>query len=157
MPAPPDEHERELAEAAYQDFYEDAIAEPIKYIKHDSRAHDDDALYCLVSDGGMAYLGWYWVLVELLAGRKGHYYDVSEPWCWKKLANDMSCMCPMSVEECQRFIVKLYELDLIISEQYEELHRVAIARMLRDAQEYARDVAGKKVGAWKTNRKKLLS
>ena len=66
-------------------------------------------------------------------------------------------MCTMSVEECQQFVLKLYELDLIIAEQYEELHRVAIARMLRDAQEYAKDVAGKKTGAWKTNRKRMLS
>ena len=141
---------------AYTRFLEEAQREPTKYIKHDVGAHDDDALYQLVNEHGMAYYGWYWLLVELLAGRKQHYYNVSNEVGWRRLARDMSCMCDMSVEDCKQFVSDLYDADLIIREQYDELHRVAIMRLLRDALIYAEDVAGKKLGAWKTNRKKMM-
>lgn len=141
---------------AYARFLEDAQREPIKFIKHDNRAHDDDALYLLVNEHGMAYYGWYWLLVELLAGRKHHYYNVSSEVGWRRLSRDMSCMCDMSVEECKAFIADLYDADLIMREQYDELHRVAIMRLMKDALAYAEDVAGKKLGAWKTNRKRVM-
>ena len=120
------------AEAAYARFLEEAQNEPIKYIKHDHRAHDDEALYELVNEHGMAYYGWYWLLVELLAGRRYHYYSVATETGWRRLARDMSCMCDVSVEDCKRFIADLYEADLIIREQFDELHRVAIMRLLRE-------------------------
>jgi hypothetical protein len=61
----------------------------------------------------------------------------------------------MSVEECRKFISDLYDADLINREQYDELHRVTITRILADARTYAENVASKQLGAWKTNRKKL--
>lgn len=141
---------------AYTRFLEEAQREPIKFIKHDNRAHDDDALYQLVNEHGMSYYGWYWLLVELLAGRKHHYYSVANDAGWRRLARDMSCMCDMSVDDCKQFIADLYGANLIIREQYDELQRVAIMRLLRDALIYAEDVASKKLGAWKTNRKKMM-
>jgi hypothetical protein len=152
-----DEAEKLAAQDAYNEFLEEAQRDPIKFIKHDNRAHDDDALYRLVNKRGMAYYGWYWLLVELLAGRKGHYYDVSSELGWRRLARDMSCLCDISIEDCKFLIKDLYDYGLIVREQYDELHRVAIGRLLRDALTYAEDVAGKRLGAWKTNRKKLLS
>ena len=149
------EHDQEALDA-YDRFLEEAQREPIKYIKHDNGAHDDDALYELVNRHGMAYYGWYWLLVELLAGRKNHYYNVGSEVGWRRLVRDMSCMCDMSVDECKAFVADLYGADLISREQYDELHRVAIMRLLRDARSYAEDVAGKKLGAWKTNRKKMM-
>lgn len=145
----------EEALEAYDRFLEEEQDKPVKYIKHDSWAHDDDALYQLVNERGMAYYGWYWLLVELLAGRKGHYYNVSNEVGWRRLCRDMSCMCDIDIEDCKQFITDLYEADLIIREQFDELHRVAIMRLMRDARTYAEDVAGKRLGAWKTNRKKV--
>lgn len=151
-----DERERLAMQDAYDRFYEEAESDPIRFIKHDTRAHDDEALYRLANRQGMATYGWYWLLVELLTGRKHHYYDVSDDAGWRRLSRDMSCICDMSVEECQKFIADLYNADLINREQYDELHRVTITRILTDAMAYAESVASKKMGAWKTNRKKMF-
>lgn len=142
---------------AYEQFVEEALAEPIKYVKHDTRAHDDDALYKLVVTFGMAHYGWYWLLVELLTGRKNHYYDVSDEIGWRQLSRDMSCMCDFTVDDCKEFIAELYSAELISREQYDELHRITITRILKDGRAYAEKVASKKLGAWKTNRKRMLS
>jgi hypothetical protein len=149
------EAERLAAKEAYDEFFDAAMSEPIKYLKHDTNSHEDDKLYRLVSMHGMSYYGMYWVLSENVAKRKGHYYDVSDEVGWKKLARDMSCLCDVTVDQCKRFVGALYDLGLIIPEQYDELHRVAIMRIMRDAYKYAESVAGRKLGAWKTNRKKL--
>ena len=150
-----DEVEKLAAQEAYNEFLERAMTDPIKFIKHDARAHDDEALYRLANRQGMALYGWYWLLAELLTGRKHHYYDVSDDAGWRRLARDMSCICDMSVEECQKFIADLYNADLINREQYDELHRVTITRILVDAKTYAEAVAIKQLAAWKMNRKKM--
>ena len=95
------------------------------------------------------------LLVELLTGRKHHYYDVSDSAGWRRLARDMSCICDMSVDECKSFIADLYGAGLINREQYDELHRVTITRILADAKTYAEAVAMKQLAAWKMNRKKM--
>lgn len=149
------EAERRAAQEAYDEFFERALSDPVKFIKHDTRSHDDEALYRFANAHGMAYYGWYWLLVELLTGRKHHYYDVSDEAGWRRLSRDMSCICDMSTEECKGFIEDLYNADLINREQYDELQRVTITRILVDARSYAETVAGKQLGAWKTNRRKL--
>lgn len=148
--------EKLAAQDAYERFVEEAESDPIRFIKHDTRSHDDEALYRLTNRHGMEIYGWYWLLVELLTGRKHHYYDVSDEAGWRRLSRDMSCMCDMSVDECKSFIANLYGAGLINREQYDELHRVTITRILADAKAYAESVAGKKIGAWKTNRKKVF-
>lgn len=147
--------DREAAQLAYAEFLERAMSEPVKFIKHDSRAHDDEALYRLANAHGMAYYGWYWLLVELLTGRKHHYYDVSDDAGWRRLARDMSCICDMSTDECKVFIMDLHQYGLINTEQFDELGRVLITRVMADAKTYAETVASKQLGAWKTNRRKL--
>lgn len=151
-----DDAEKLAAQDAYDRFLEEAESDPIRFIKHDTRAHDDEALYRLANRRGMALYGWYWLLVELLTGRKHHYYDVSDDAGWRRLARDMSCICDMSVDECKSFIADLYGAGLVNREQYDELHRVSITRILVDARTYAESVAGKKIGAWKTNRRKVF-
>ena len=147
--------ERQAAQEAYNEFLERAMTDPVKFVKHDARAHDDEALYRLANTYGMEYYGWYWLLVELLTGRKHHYYDVSDKAGWRRLANDMSCICDMSVDDCQVFITRLGKYQLINNDMLHELQRVSITRVLVDAKSYAETVASKQLGAWKTNRKKL--
>ena len=147
--------EKLAAQDAYDEFLERAMSDPIKFIKHDTRSHDDEALYRLTNMRGMELYGWYWLLVELLTGRKHHYYDVSDSAGWRRLARDMSCICDMSVDECKSFIADLYGAGLINREQYDELHRVTITRILADAKTYAEAVAMKQLAAWKMNRKKM--
>ena len=150
------EEDKLAAQDAFERFLEEAESDPIHYLKHDTRAHDDEALYRLTARLGMECYGRYWLLVELLTGRRHHYYDVSDELGWRRLSRDMSCICDMGVDECKSFIADLYGADLINREQYDELHRVTITRILVSAHEYAVSVATKKLGAWKTNRKKMF-
>ena len=147
--------EKLAAQDAYDEFLERAMSDPIKFIKHDARAHDDEALYRMANRHGMEFYGWYWLLVELLTGRKHHYYDISDEAGWRRLSRDMSCICDISIDECRSFIAELYGAELINREQYDELHRVTITRILVDAKTYAEAVAIKQLSAWKTNRKRL--
>lgn len=147
--------ERQAALQAYERFLEEAMREPMKYIKHDCRAHDDEALYRLVNRHGMQWYGWYWLLAELLASRKDHSYDVSDDAGWRRLTIDLSCMYDMSMDECKLFVAELDSVGLINHGQLSELHKVVITRIRMDANSYAEDVASKKLGAWKTNRRKL--
>ena len=153
---PESPEERAEAQAAYDRILEEAATEPIKYLQHDSRMHDDEALCRLVDKHGMDWYGWYWLLAELLCVRMDHSYNVSDDYGWKRLAHDRSCMQDMSIDECRQFVAELYAYDLIHREQYDEMHQIVITRIRRDATSYAEDVAGKRLGAWKTNRKRLL-
>jgi len=147
---------REAAMEAYERFLEEARGEPIKYLKHDTKAHDDEALYRLVAEHGMEWYGWYWLLVELLASRKGHSYDVSDDAGWRRLAHDMSCMADISVDDCQLLVMQLAHLELVDRDYLSELHKVSIRRVRHDAESYAEEVAKKKLGAWKTNRRRMF-
>lgn len=171
-PAEPTEEERRAAQDAYERFLEDAMGEPVKYFKHDTNAHDDDALYRFVHEYGMAYYGWYWLLVEQLNKRRDHCYKVrrvgatapdgvvyateDDPVGWRRLSMDMSCMCDMDVEHCKKFVAALDAYGLISHEQLAEMGQVVINRIRFDANTYAESVAKKKLGAWKTNRKALF-
>lgn len=148
--------EQEESLAAYERFLDEARQEPIKYVKHDNKSHDDEALYRLVAQHGMEWYGWYWLLVELLAGRKNHSYDVSDEVGWRRLTRDMSCMVDMSAEDCKLFIMELASMGLVSKEHLSEAQKVVIKRILTDAEKYAEEVAKKKLGAWKTNRKRMF-
>lgn len=147
--------EKQQAEIAYQQFYDEALRDPTKYLKHDVDAHNDEALYRLASRHGMDYYGWYWLLAENLAGRRGSSYDVSDDMGWERLAWDLSCMQRMSVDDCKEFVALLATLDLISREHLSEMHLVTINRIRKDKEEYARAIAQKRLGAWKTNQKRL--
>ncbi len=145
----------EAARAAYYEFLDDALREPIKFLKHDARAHDDEALYRLVNEHGMEWYGWYWLLAELLTARKDHAYDVSDAMGWRRLRLDMSCMCDITDEQCREFVARLLDAGLIDRQHYDELGQVVIRRVKQDGVAYAETVAAKKLGAWKTNRRRL--
>lgn len=153
------ESERQAMEIAFLTFKEEAMREPLKYIKHNVKSHDDDALYRLVVAHGMEYYGWYWLLVELLGNRTEscHSYDVSDEIGWNRLAHDMSCMCPMSVDKCKEFVEELSTFGLISNDHFREQKLVTITRLRRHAEEVAESIAQKKLGAWKTNRKRMFS
>lgn len=149
--------ERKAEFEAYERLLEEALAEPIKFLKHDNMSHADEKLARLVAKHGMAWFGWYWLLAELLAGRTDHSYDVSDDYGWRRLAHDMSCMCEMSTDECKAFVAELDAFGLLSHEHLEEMSKVVITRVRIDAYAYAETVATKRFGAWKTNRKRMLS
>ena len=72
------------------------------------------------------------------------------------MARDMSCMDSMSVDECRAFVQELAEVGLVSQEHLEELRKVTISRLRKDAYSYAEGVATKKLGAWKTNKRKMF-
>lgn len=138
-----------LVEAQRELFMDEAMRSSVPHVFHDSSAHRDASLRRLVRDGGMAAYGRYWLLVELLTSSPAHRYDVSDEFGWEMLAQDMSRLEPMTVDECKAFIGQLYHYDLISRDHYDELSQLLITRVIRDIQNYADSVAKKKLGAWK--------
>ena len=136
-------------EAQRELFMDEAMRSSVPHVFHDSNAHRDAALRRLVRDGGMAAYGRYWLLVELLTSSPAHRYDVSDEFGWEMLAQDMSRLEPMTVDECKAFVGDLYRYDLLSREHYDELSELLITRVLRDVQRYAEGTAKKKLGAWK--------
>lgn len=143
----------DAAGEAYQRFLDEARGEPIRFIKHDTSAHDDDAVYRMVSERGMAHYGWYWLLVECLTARRDHVYDVSDDRGWRKLCYDLGCLCDLKPQKCRQMMEDFLSYGLISEEHYAE-GMVAVTRVLRDAETYAEGVADKKLGAWKANMKR---
>lgn len=136
-------------EAQRELFMDEAMRSSVPHVFHDSSAHRDASLRRLVRDGGMAAYGRYWLLVELLTSSPAHRYDVSDEFGWEMLAQDMSRLEPMNVDECKAFVGQLYHYDLISRDHYDELSQLLITRVIRDIQNYADSVARKKLGAWK--------
>lgn len=136
-------------EAQRELFMDEAMRSSVPHVFHDSSAHRDASLRRLVRDGGMAAYGRYWLLVELLTSSPAHRYDVSDEFGWEMLAQDMSRLEPMTVDECKTFVGDLYRYDLLSREHYDELSELLITRVLRDVQRYAEGTAKKKLGAWK--------
>ncbi len=136
-------------EAQRELFMDEAMRSSVPHVFHDSSAHRDASLRRLVRDGGMASYGRYWLLVELLTSSPAHRYDLSDEFGWEMLAQDMSRLEPMDVDECKAFVGQLYHYDLISREHYDELSELLITRVLRDVQRYAEGTAKKKLGAWK--------
>ena len=129
-------------------FLYEAMHSPVPHVLHDSCAHRDSALRRLVRDGGMEAYGRYWLLVELLTGLPEHQYEVADEVGWEMFAADMSRLEATSPDECKTFVGRLAELGLIDREAYDEVHVVAIRRVLRDVEKYAQGTAKRKLGAW---------
>lgn len=138
----------------WQQFYDEAVRLPMDYVMHDTDASYDDKLREAAADGGWAFYGMWWRLVELLTARDGHCYDVSSERGWMFLALDMSNFCMVSVDECKEFVQSLVAYGLLDRESFEKFHHVVSRRVIRNADEYAKKVAKARLGAWKTNAKK---
>ena len=128
------------------EFYAECVDEPMKYVVHDVNAHDDPKLQDLRDDHGFEALGRWWLLVELLASRKGHCYDVSRANGWKRLAHDLE-YGRSDEQECRDFIGTLVGLGLLNADAYAR-GEVRSSRIDSNASEYAKNVADKRLGAW---------
>ena len=129
---------------------DDEQRQPLTYFKHDVLAHDDPALQELRDTWGMGAYGRYWLLVELLAGRRDHRYDVSTPNGAARLARDLETDAAGLVE----FVGSLDSLGLIVHDLYAERGIVTIDRIARNARESAEYVTKRRLGARKTNQKR---
>lgn len=146
--ARPEPTPEELAErqARYDAFMAEEILRPMEYFKHDADARDDPKLQDLRDELGMEGYGRYWILVEVLAGREGHAYEVEDRATgrdrWRRLAQELEC----GEDEAKSFISKLDELRLIDRELYRERGKVSIERLARNAYEAAEYVARRRMG-----------
>jgi hypothetical protein len=145
----PTDDERKVAEAKRLEYYNEEICRPLKYVKHDTNAHDDPKLQDLRDDHGFDALGRWWLLVELLAGRVNHCYDIRRPNGWRRLAHDLEFgRTEEGVRQCKEFIATLLDLHLLDQASYADFHHVRSARIDRNADEYARDVAQRRYAIW---------
>lgn len=141
----------------FQRFYEEFLAKPLDYVRHDANARLDESLRRGVVDHGLEFSGRWWVLVECLSAKHGHRYDVSDETGWRILALDLStCGVPWGVDECKEFVGQLASLGLVNAELLDERHVVCNDRLCREVDGYATAAAGKKLGSWKTNKAKAV-
>lgn len=140
-------------QAKLDEFREQAKADPLDWFKHDNNAHMDEGMRMLIASHGMAAYGLYWCLMELLAARRGHYYDVSTELGWQFLAKDMSPGIEvMSVDECKSFVHALAAHGKIDRECLEESGHVISNRICRNAAERNESTAQNKFKGWRSGR-----
>ena len=126
----------------YSDFYQDALAEPMKWFRMDTDFMRDQKVRRLAVLGGWVAIGRYVALIALLAEADGHCYDLSDDHGWRFLAADMSCGGePMGDGELREFVQTLYDLELIDREMWDESRKVAMGRLMREVENMAKDVA----------------
>lgn len=126
----------------YSDYYQEALAEPMKWFRMDADFMRDKKVRELAVLGGWVAIGRYVALVALLAEADGHTYDLSDDHGWRFLAADMSCGGEaMGEDDLRGFIQMLYDLKLIDREMWDESRKVAMGRLMREVENMAKDVA----------------
>ena len=138
------------------EFTSEARKTPLRFLQHDVNAQEDDAIYRMVEVLGIGAYGRYWQLMELMARRSQHCYDVSTDRGWRKLSLDMSSLEDFSVNECKEFVALLCSLGLLSDESFRQFGHVVSDRLSREVEKYAEEAASKKFGGWNRTRKNLL-
>lgn len=126
----------------YSEFYQDALAEPMKWFRMDTDFMRDTKVRRLAVLGGWQAIGRYVALIACLADSDGHTYDLADDHGWRFLAADMSCGGEsMPLDELRALIATLYDLKLIDREMWDESSKVAMPRLMREVEIMAKDVA----------------
>ena len=148
----------DLYMSTYSEAYEEAYEKPLKYLHHDTDAHQDDELRVIAAESGsLEVYGQYWCLMELLAARKGHYCDVSDERGWTFLSLDMStCGVSIEVETCKELVRKLVKYNKLDRESFEESCHIVCDRICRQAGRYAEEYATSKAAGAKSARKRQM-
>lgn len=132
-------------EEMYQSLFQQAVDEPMEYFPHDTNTFDDDSLWGFFEEMGYRGLGMFWRLIELLSAKKGHAYRKDD----RRLPQALY----ISAEECGSFLDSLSRHGLLDRPLYQDGY-IASGRVQRNAEGYAAKVAGMRLGAAMTNRKK---
>lgn len=159
MPKRGTQAKRELTDRQVARLHEleaEESAKPIGWFKHDSDAHDDPAVADLFMepDGHRLY-GLYWLLVERMAARDGHRYEVKTGRNWGLLTRDLF-LSPQSEEDValvKRFVGILVELELVDPDMY-ELGYVTSERLCRNCHDVGNGRASKRLAAEITNQQR---
>ncbi len=102
-------------------YYSDhAMATPMDWFKHDSKARLDPDIQDLLELKGRVGYASYFMLIECLNDRPSHSYDLRRPSTWRQLMVDMQTD---SIEEAQDLIDTFERLHLIdeIDEHFPEI------------------------------------
>lgn len=150
---------RELTPEQYQrltDLRQEEFGRPIAWFRHDVDAHDDPAVALLLMEpDGYALYGMYWILIERLAARDGHYYRIDDEAGWCVLARDLllSPRIPDDMALCRRFIETLGRLDLIDARTLGD-GCVESRRLSANCEEVSRGRASKRLAGEITNQQR---
>ncbi len=126
----------------YSEFYQDALAEPMKWFRMDADFMRDRKIRKLSVLGGWQAIGRYVALIACLAEADGHTYDLADDHGWMFLAADMSCGgTAMEMDELRGFVSMLYDLKLIDREMWDESSKVAMPRLMREVENMAKETA----------------
>ena len=132
----------------YQEFLQEEIGKPMRYVFHDVDASDDEKLEQLRDEHGFEAMGRWWLLVERMAGRKWHRFETRRAHGWERLARALEFDGDDAVERCKEFIGWLLELELLHRDSFEECGYVRSERIERNAYQMAEGTAGRMLGAW---------
>ncbi len=134
----------ELEENLKTSYFNKALEEPLPWLKLDSAILDDGDLQYLRDEHGKAICWDFVALICLLAKRKGHVIDVSSPAKWKRLSAYLE---QYDVDETKNFIFLLAEYRLIDPHFLEE-GLIINNRVMRTAEDYAKNTANARFRAW---------
>lgn len=148
MPANKTGPSAEERQRRYEELLQEELGKPMAYVFHDANASADERLEDLREVGGFEALGRWWLLVERLAARQWHRYDIRRPSGWKRLARDLEFDGDGAVDACREFVEYLVALGLLDQESYRESGSVHSARLDRNAYRMAENAASKRLGAW---------
>lgn len=128
------------------------MQKPLSYVPHDTDAMTDDEIRMCVIENGIAIYGIWWCLVELLAKRRGHRYDVTDELGWRFLASDMSSIGETFTVDQVKAFVDVFESHGLLHLDVED-GRVLLTndRVIRTAIASAEKTAKRRFGAALTN------
>lgn len=125
----------------YQDYYIEALTEPMRWFRMDSDWLRDFKIRKLMAKGGYAYAGMYVIWISCLAEADGHMYDMTQGG-WDFLRADMSTGgCAVSESDLREFVAALVDLGLADTCMWEESGKLTSKRLLKEADENAKNVA----------------
>lgn len=114
------------------------------YFQHDANARHDPKLLMLAKECGMAGIGRWWCLVEILREQEDYTFDVSEKHNMKALRHELSFE---TEDELNTFLDELVELCLIRRFDGKILSHALMKRMGRlEEARNKRQLAGQKGG-----------
>lgn len=114
------------------------------YFQHDANARHDPKLLMLAKECGMAGIGRWWCLVEILREQEDYTFDVSEKHNMKALRHELSFE---TEDEVNKFLDELIELCLIRRFDGKILSHALMKRMGRlEEARHKRQLAGQKGG-----------
>lgn len=127
----------------FSDYYQEALSEPMKWVRLDTDFLNDPKVQRLaVVGGGWEAVGKYVGLITRLGIADGRSYDLSDELGWRFLAAAMVCGGTiMDGDELRGFVSTLYDLKLIDRDMWDESRKLAMPRLMREAEKMAKDVA----------------